>query len=232
VIKKSIEIDSSPPPLPECNEELDAYAKYGASLDAFYAAHNDALQTICLRTQSHLAWLRGTAMLLAKESNEVKVGWDEIFEAFGVKRSTGFIHLGIARSFTEDVAKDTPVNEPREKLRDSNVPESEKDPAGGDPPPPKLYSMKQGRSDLKAAKDRLVQFAKKIGNTADAQNNPQSAPVALSAFDEDFDEVKLRVAAAETARGNALAQLTKAVHGILREGTDLRLAGSNQEDVA
>ncbi len=230
--EKSIEIDSPPPSLPAGDQELDVYVKYGASLDAFHAAHNDAVQTICLRKQSHVAWLRGKAMLLAKESSKVKLNWEEIFEAFGVKRSTGFVHLSIAESFTEDVAKDTPVNVLRERLRDSNILETEKEPDGGDPPPPKLYSIKQGRSDLKAAKDRLVLFAKKIGNTADVQNNPQSAPVALSAFDEDFDELRLRVAEAETARGEALVEIANAVNAILMEGADLRLAGGIEEDAS
>ena len=112
------------------------------------------------------------------------------------------------------------------------VPETEEDPAGGDPPPPKLYSIKQGRSDLKAAKDRLVSFAKKIGNTADAENNPQSAPVALSAFDEDFDELTTLVTKAETARREAIAKINNAVNAILTEGADLRLAGSAEEEVA
>ena len=109
-------------------------------------------------------------------------------------------------------------------------PETEKEPDGGDPPPPKLYSIKQCRGDLKAATDRLVSFAKKIGNTADAENNPQSAPVALSAFDEDFDELTLRVAEAETARREAIAKITNAVNAILTEGAELRLAESNEED--
>ena len=229
MIKKSIEIDSSPPSLPAGDQELDVYVKYGASLDAFHAAHNDAVQTICLRKQSHVAWLRGKAMLLAKESSKVKLNWEEIFKAFGVKRSTGFVHRSIAESFTEDVAKDTLVNVLREKLRDSNLPIDENYPAGGDHPPPKLYSIKQGRGDLKAAKERLVSFAEKIGNTADAENNPQSTPVALSAFDEDFDELKLRVAEAETARREAIAKITNAVNAILTEGADLRLASGGEE---
>ncbi len=229
--EKSIEIDSSPPSLPAGDEELDVYTGYGVSLDVFDAGHNDAVQTVCLRKQSHVAWLRGKAMLLAKESSKVKLNWEEIFEAFGVKRSTGFVHKSIAESFTEDEAKDTPVNVLREQLRDAGMPEAEGEPAGGDPPPPKLYSIKQGRSDLKAAKDRLVSFAKKIGNTADARNNPQSAPVALSAFDEDFDELTTLVTKAETARGKALAKLTKAVNDILQEGTDLRLADGSEEAV-
>lgn len=229
VIDKSIDVDSSPPPLPAGDEELDVYTGYGASLDAFDAAHNDAVQTIKLRKQGHVAWLRGKAMLLAKESSKVKLNWEEIFEAFDVKRSTGFVHRSIAEGFTEDEAKDTPVNELREKLRDSNVPESETEPDGGDSPTPKLYSIKQGRNDLKAAKDRLVTFAKKIGNTADAENNPQSAPVALSAFDADFDELTLLVTKAETARGEAIVEITNAVNAILTEGADLRLAGDGEE---
>ena len=233
MIKKSIEIDSPPPPsLPAGDQELDVYTQFGKSLDAFHAEYNATVQALSLCTQSHLAWLRGKAMLMAKESNKVKLNWEEIFEAFGVKRSTGFVHKSIAESFTEDEAKDTPVNVLRDKLRDSNLPMDEKDPAGGDPPPPKLYSIKQGRNDLKAAKDRLVLFAKKIGNTADAQNNPQSAPVALSALDEDFDELTTLVANAENARGKALAEITNAVNEIVQEGTDHRHAGSADEEVA
>lgn len=232
MIEKSIAIDSCPPPLPAANKELDVYTKYGASLDAFRAAHNDAVQTVCLRKQGHVAWLRGKAMLLAKESSKVKVGWEEIFEAFGVKRSTGFVHKSIAESFTEAEAKDTPVNDLRERLRVSNVPETEKEPAGKGSSTPKLYSIKQGRIDLKAAKDRLVLFAQKIGNTADAINNPQSAPVELSTFDADFDELTRLVANAESARRKALDQITTAVNAILAEGTDLRLAGSSEEEAA
>lgn len=232
MIDKSISVDSSPPPLPAGDEELEVYAKYGAALDAFHAAHNDVVQTICLRKQGHLAWLRGKAMLLAKESSKVKVGWDEIFEAFGVKRSTGFVHLSIAQSFAEDEAKDTPVNVLREKSRDSNVPESEKVPGSGDSPTLKMYSIKQGRNDLKAAKERLVLFAQKIGNTADAINNPETTPVQLTAFDSDFDDLTCLIGKAEMARQEALAKVTQAVNEILAEGTDLRLAGSNEEDAA
>ena len=229
---KSIEIDSSPPPLPAGDDELEVYTEYGAALDMFHAEHNDVVQTLCLRKQGHVAWLRGKAMLLAKESSKVKLNWEEIFEAFGVKRSTGFVHKSIAEKFTEDQAQDTPVNELREKLRDSSAPESEEDPAGGGPTTPKMYSIKQGRSDLKAAKDRLVVFAEKIGNTADAQNNPQSAPVQLSAFDSDFDELTTLVTKAETARREALVEVTNAVNAILTEGTDLRLAGGSEEDAS
>jgi len=230
--EKSIEIDSPPPSLPAGDEELDVYTKYGKSLDAFHAGHNDAVQTIVLRKQGHVAWLRGKAMLLAKESSKVNLNWEEIFEAFGVKRSTGFVHKSIAESFTEDEAKDTPVNVLREKLRDFNVPETEKEPDVGDPPPPKLYSIKQCRNDLKVAKDRLVSFAKKIGNTDDAENNPQSAPVALSSFDKDFDELATLVTKAETARREAIAKINNTVNAILTVGADLRLAGSAEEEVA
>lgn len=227
--EKSIEIDSSPPPLPASDEELDVYTGYGESLDDFGAKHNDVVQTICLRKQSHVAWLRGKAMLLAKASSKVNLRWEEIFEAFSVKRSTGFVHKSIAESFTEDVAKETPVNELRERLKGFKNPETEKAPAGDDPPRPKLYSIKQCRGDLKAAKNRLVSFAEKIGNSADARHNPETAPVALSALDTDFDELACLVTKAETARGEAVANLSKAVNEIIKEGADLRIASGTVE---
>ena len=90
--EKSIEIDSSPPSLPGGDEELDVYTRYAVSLDDFGAKYNDAVQTICLCKQGHVAWLRGKAMLLAKDSGKVKLNWEEIFEAHPNLQEQSVVH--------------------------------------------------------------------------------------------------------------------------------------------
>lgn len=114
---KSITIDSEPPPVPAEDEELAVYADYAAELDAFAAGFHDAVMFIFIKKQGYVAHLKGQALLRAKASSAVDVGWEEIFAAFRVKRSTGFVHINIAESFSEEESKGQGVNELREEAQ-------------------------------------------------------------------------------------------------------------------
>jgi hypothetical protein len=228
VIEKSIEIDSAPPPLPPENQPLDVYAKYAADLDAFASAFHDAVMSVFVKKQGHLAYLKGRALLRAKASSKVEVGWDEIFAAFGVKRSTGFVYIDIAETFSEEETEGQGVNELREEAQrrraqtNGTPPE---DPIGDPPdsgrvPPSNMYSVKKARNDLKTAQKRLEDFAAKINRTSDAQNNPKNTAEELAAFKGQCRELRRKVAAAELARRIALRELTASINELLVDDDD------------
>ncbi len=240
MIKKSTGIDSEPPRPPEENEELGVYAAYSAELDSFEAQFYDDVMSIFVKKQGHLAHLKGQALLRAKASSKVEVGWDAIFAAFGVKRSTGFVHIDIAETFPEDETKGIGVNELREEAQRRRAeaggaaPEDREGgpPDGGGVPPSNMYSLKKARHDLKEAKRRLKRFEDDIGSTSDAINNPQGTPIELSSFDREFDELKSLVADADAARCKALADLTATINELLVAGSEARFAATEDEEPA
>lgn len=237
---KSIGIDSAPPPLPSENEALDVYAKYAADLDSFEAAFHDTIMSIFVKKQGHLAYLKGKALLLAKASSKVDVGWDDIFAAFGVKRSTGFVHIDIAESFSEEETKDKGVNELREEARkkrtegDGGACENSDDPpaSGDEDGLAREYSIKKARGDLKEAKKRLTKFAEEIATTSDAKNNPQSTQLDLSALESDFDELNKLLLKADASRCQALKDLTTDINNLVAKGAEMRLTTDVDEEAA
>ena len=238
MIEKSTGIDSEPPRLPEEDEELGVYVEYAAELDSFEAKFHDDVMSIFVKKQGHLAHLKGQALLRAKASTKVDVGWDAIFAAFGVKRSTGFVHIDIAETFSEDETKEIAgVNELREEAQRRRAaaggaaPEDGEGgpPNGSEVPPSNMYSVKKARDDLKEAKRRLKRFADDIGSTSDAINNPQGTPIEFSSFEREFDDLKTLVVDADAARCKALSDLTATINELLVAGSEARFEDSNDE---
>ncbi len=228
MIEKSTEIDPEPPRPPEKDEELGVYVEYAAELDSFEAKFHDDVMSIFVKKQGHLAHLKGQALLRAKASTKVDVDWDAIFAAFGVKRSTGFVHIDITKTFSEEEAKDKGVNELREEAQRRRAAtggaaseDGEGDPPnGGGVPPSHMYSVKKARDDLKEAKRRLKRFEDDIGSTSDAINNPQGTTADLSELKGNCDELMRCTVAANKARRKALKDLAANINALLVEETE------------
>jgi len=229
-MQESIAIDSRPADPPAENQVLGVYAEYARSLDEFLADYHQYVNLLFTQKQGLIAHMKGTALLRAKESDQVHVGWAEIFEASGVKRSTGFAHIDIASTFSVEEAEQRPVNELREEAKRRRQQDgtlevensSDADDEQQDDQTGPIYSFKRGRADLKAAIRSVRRFEENIKSSSELSNQPLSASTDLAGFDKEFDELRMQLARAEDAKSKALAQCVQECNEMLQEGESAR----------
>jgi hypothetical protein len=216
--QESNALDASlqPPCLPAENQKLEVYADYVAALEVWEE-----------KLQGHVGWLKGHALLRAKQVSNA--GYDAIISTFGWSRSMGFVYKAIAEKVTEDDAKNTSINELRRRVYKMKPTAADTTPEPETEPEPELnrtmYSVKRAFADLKAIKARLQKFRDCIGATRDAMNETQATPMALSSMDTQFHELRDLLQAADRARLEAVIETSTNRHDRVVEGVKLRLAG-------